>query len=563
MKKTMTRILLLVAALILALGVSAYAEEPATETCEAWLLYFASGHKTDPAEWTWWPQHTSINHSASETGVEYTNARITGPGKYTVGLKFNWQKAEGATQFNLILDNGEKLFPGYYVDITDIRVNGQSIEVKENMYGTYHDDPESGMVSIYNTYWDTAYEPGATGPSGHRAFDGTVEDASYLIINPDDIVNGSTLEVDFIVAAEAGAAPEELGEKPSGNVAYVPYSGPSNTASLFYLADGYWPSIDGSWGVSTTPTITGEGNYTVRAQFVDQGGWTPSGNGVMKLHLTVTDIEGANSAVNGKKLGISDVRVNGASIDVGNVTFGKTWYDSYFGNFDADDGYAILFDDNVLEVPGSHSTWDGSEGTTAAVNPADMVNVGSIEVDFFITDEEGNKPAPGPNYKWSGKNTVSTIGLTMRDLDIADDWHSIVPIDLTKTAWYCIPLSISNAFRVGNAFVSVNNGNVNVFVQYFHSSVVQYSENFKWFTSLDQVSPEAITDETTGYTSNDVLSVQDDLGGAEIAYLAINSKAAYRSPLDDQGNYLPRYYYGAQEWKDYRASLMEMLPAAE
>ena len=64
-------------------------------------------------------QHKSADQPSSETGVEATNAEVTGPGMYTVGLKFNWQKAEGAIQFNLVLDNAESLFPGYYVKITE------------------------------------------------------------------------------------------------------------------------------------------------------------------------------------------------------------------------------------------------------------------------------------------------------------------------------------------------------------------------------------------------------------------------------------------------------------
>ena len=84
------------------------------------------------------------------------------------GSKFNWQKAEGAIQFNLVLDNAESLFPGYYVKITDIRVNGKSIDHKPNLYGTFHDDPNAGFAPIYNNYWDKNFCPDSTG-SGRSA----------------------------------------------------------------------------------------------------------------------------------------------------------------------------------------------------------------------------------------------------------------------------------------------------------------------------------------------------------------------------------------------------------
>ena len=128
MKKLLSMLLAVMMLATMALSVIPASAEGEATTATAWLLYFASNHEKDSANFPWWPQHQRVDQPASETGVEYTNATITGPGNYTVGLKFNWQKAEGAIQFNLILNDAERLFPGYYVDITDIRVNRQAIE---------------------------------------------------------------------------------------------------------------------------------------------------------------------------------------------------------------------------------------------------------------------------------------------------------------------------------------------------------------------------------------------------------------------------------------------------
>lgn len=173
--------LLLTLAMLLSLVSIAHAEEKQSAT--AWLLYFASNHETDSSKFPWWPQHKSADQPSSETGVEATNAEVTGPGMYTVGLKFNWQKAEGAIQFNLVLDNAESLFPGYYVKITDIRVNGKSIDHKPNFYGTFHDDPNAGFAPIYNNYWDKNFSPDSTGPDGLRAFD-SADEATYESSTP-------------------------------------------------------------------------------------------------------------------------------------------------------------------------------------------------------------------------------------------------------------------------------------------------------------------------------------------------------------------------------------------
>lgn len=79
--------LLLTLAMLLNLVSIAHAEEKQSAT--AWLLYFASNHETDSSKFPWWPQHKSADQPSSETGVEATNAEVTGPGMYTVGLKFN------------------------------------------------------------------------------------------------------------------------------------------------------------------------------------------------------------------------------------------------------------------------------------------------------------------------------------------------------------------------------------------------------------------------------------------------------------------------------------------
>jgi len=571
MKKLLSMLMAVLMLATMALGtVSASAEEAAPTTATAWLLYFASNHEKDSANFPWWPQHQRVDQPSSETGVEATNAQITGPGKYTVGLKFDWQKAEGAIQFNLIIDDAEVLFPGYYVDITEIRVNGTPIEVGENLYGAYHDDPNAGMVPMYNTYWDPAFTPDATGPSNYRSFDGTPEDASHIIINPDDIVAGDTIEVDFIFAAEAGAAPEELGAMPyvvPEIVEPAPYAGPTADAHLYYQAGGWWPETNGTLGDSTTVTITGEGHYTLTAYFMDQGGWTPQGNGAEKLILVVSDGNTEGSVMDGMYLGISDIRVNGTSINFGNIAYGPTGYDNGV-IFDANDDYAILYDAwmaaNQPDVPWGHETWDGSVGCNDAVNPADLVNVTSIEVDFFVTATQNVVPAKENNGIWYNSNTVGLAGLSLKDLGIAEDWHNIVPVDLTQTGWQRFTLVGADAHEIGDAYVAVNNGAVSVQFVYAGGStarLAEHSQCIKWFTSLDEITAEELASIEGGLTSADAVNVQNDLGGATVAYLSINNKVTWRDPIDGNGNSLPRYWRNHPTWVAYRETLKALIPA--
>ncbi len=557
MKNTLAMLL----ALVLALGaLPVFAEEAAPTSATAWLLYFA-----DPG---WWPQHKTVDQPESETGVVATNAEVTGPGKYTVGLEFKWQTAESALQFNLILQNGETVFPGYYVDITEIRVNGTPIELKaDNMYGTFHDDPASGFAPIYNNYWNAEATPGSTGPdpATMRAFDGVMDTEHWEIIDPKQIVAGTKIEVDFVVAAEVGAEVQELGDKPAVGTQLdcpPPKSEEGPSAHLYYQSGGWWPTATPEQqGDFTVTKITGEGHYTVKAYFVDQGGWTPSGNGAEKLMLVVENPNG--TVMDGMYLGVSAIRVNGEAIDFDDVAYGPTGYDND-GVFTKDDGYAILYDKWMVEnqpgtVPWGHETWNGEEGTTAAVNPDNLANVKEIEVDFFVTATQNVVPSAGDDPDvWYNSNTVGVAGLSLKDLGIANDWHNIVPVDVSKTGYQVYTLVGADAHIIGHAFVVNNNGSLTVEFDYVYGEVIEHSQCVKWFTSLDQITAEALADVSNGKTGSDVVSVANDLGGADIAFLSINNKVTWRDPIDAKGNSLSRYWRNTASWVAYRDGLKAM-----
>ncbi len=569
MKKLCTRLMavVLAAVMLLSLAASAVAEAPAKSSATAWLLYFASGHQKDSANFPWWPQHKSADQPASETGVTATNAEVTGPGKYTVALDFAWQLAEGAIQLNLIINDAEVLFPGYYVDITDIRVNGQSIAVKENMYGTYHDDTSAGMVPIYNTYWDPAFEPGSTGPdtSKYRAFDGSIEDATHMIINPDDIVAGTKLEVDFVVAKDPGVMPEELGKMPETQVqldAPVVKDIPSSTAWLLFYDEDYWPQCTkpegNEWAsVPTNATVTGNGHYTVGLDFK----YNDKANGCQKLVLMFDD---GNINFPNMFVQITDVRIDGKSVDVGSVLYGPA-YDDGEGKFDHNDTYAHLYDKWYLDnnqTPWGHHTWDGTEGSMGIIDPSLINNASSIEVDFFVSDKAGVEPPEGPveeKILWYSHNTVGVAGLSMKDLGLGDDWHNVYPIDLTKTGWTEITLVGADAWVLGHAYVGVNNGSVSVICVYPFGFLEEHKQCIKWFTSLEEITREELASREGGLKCGDVVNVATDLGGASIAYLSINNEVTYGQPFDREGHTLPRYWRNTGSWPALRNQLLEMI----
>ncbi len=582
MKKTMNRILLMTAALVLALSLCLVAHAEEAPAAEAWLLYFASNHVDDSANFPWWPQHQRIDQPASETGVEYQNAIVTGPGYYTTSLKFNWQLAEGAIQFNLIIKDAETLFPGYYCKITDIRVNGQSIEVGNNLYGAYHDEPGSGMVSIYNTYWDEKWG-GTNGPDGHRAWEDE-ESAHWLIINPDDIVAGSTLEVDFMFAEKAGEKPDVdeplrvLGEGPNipGYVVKLVDTSvvPDNAAvaKLHYLAANQWLHTDNSNIATEEIVIKGEGNYTATAYLIDQGGWTHSHNtnGTNKLYLVVDSPSG--TTMEGMKVGVSAIRVDDQEIAFSNAGYGQTYYDDVWYNFfEADDYYLVLYDQYQKDsgnTPSSMglSTWDGKEGTVAAIDPDVLTNFVKVEVDFFVTDTEGQlpeEPVVDYEYTYYPNNTMCAAGFSLRDRGITDKWYHAVPVDLTRNGIYKIPLIASGMHLIGEATVTVEDGYVTVDYElrnYGSRYLTLGEECLAWFDDISDITADFCAAPQSNAAFGEPYATE---GMGNVGYLFICNRVTYRQPYTDDGVYLPRYYSTNDTWENYVANLQAMVDALD
>ena len=581
----MTRILLWAAALVLALGLcSVYAEETAEPAGTPAYIFWQD---TD-----WWP-------AAWLEADDYWNpipAMVTGEGWYTVKLEAHmpsWfysggNSNIGAQKLAVIIKDGQDLFPGMYMQIVDIRVDGVSYPCGAVTYGqTGYDninDQEGGKVywdanDTYGLIWDQWMIDNGGSVEG-ATWDSSAEAQKFDVFDVSVLNNPSSIEIDFFLSAQQDVKPEGgpelrvLSEGPTvhGGVYSIEdlQVTPENatTASLFYWAGGYWPVTDGSWGTTTETTIKGEGNYTVKAYFTDQGGWIPSGNGAEKLMLVVADGKnGEGTVMDGMYLGIADVRVNGNSIDFGTAGYGPTGYADNangFPIFDANDGYSILYDswmsNNQSELPWGHETWDGSEGTLSVVNPGDLANVNNIEVDFFVTDEKGKLPEPPSyDYTWYPDNTMGVAGYSLRDKGITNKWYNVCPVDLTKNGIYEIPLVASNMYIIGNAIVSVQDGEVTVEYETQWASpgnLTISGECVKWFASIDDVTDEFCQNPQSDIAFGQAVSTAD-LGNT--GYLFICNRVTYCQPIADNGIFLAPYNHNHVIWEAYRAGLDAMV----
>lgn len=593
MKNTLTRILLLAAALVLAMSLClVHAEEPAAEEAPAAsTIAYMFWQDSD-----WWP---AVTATENEYWTPIT-ATVTGEGYYTVGVQGHmpsWfysggNSNTGAQKLAVVIKDGADLFPGLYMQITDIRVDGVSYPCGDVTYGQTGYDNADGDLKFWaaNDTYGLIHDQWMldnNGTTGGATWNSAGTPEKFDIFDVSVLHNPGTIEIDFFLSAQQDVKPEGgpalrvIGEGPESNVTVVPLDDlaevPENatTASLFYWAGGYWPVTDGAWGTTTETTIKGEGEYTVKAYFTDQGGWTPSGNGAEKLLLVVSDgADGQGTVMDGMYLGISDVRVNGVSVGAGNGAYGPTGYDSDANGykiFDSNDGYSILYDswmsNNQTELPWGHETWDGEEGTMTVVDPDALTNVSEIEVDFFVTDTQGALPEPPVleyEYKWYPNNTMGVAGISLRDKGITDKWYNVVPVDLTTNGIYEIPMIASNMVQIGTASVAVEDGQATVTYETTHASaghLVTGDECLAWFGSIEEITDEFCDAPTSELAFGEAVDVS---AYGDVAYLFICNRVTYSQPVTNNGVYLPAYLPKEKQWVDYRTALEALMaPAAE
>ena len=129
------------------------------------------------------------------SGMKVTDVEITGPGTYTVGIDFTGtaQGYSNSIAFAAIgIANGEKLFPGYIVDIKEVLINGEIYRLKGRAYTT-SDNGETTRVNLYNS-WVTSVPVGQA-----RMHYGNLAGATPTPINRNDaaIAQVKTIYITF------------------------------------------------------------------------------------------------------------------------------------------------------------------------------------------------------------------------------------------------------------------------------------------------------------------------------------------------------------------------------
>ncbi len=283
-------------------------------------------------------------------GVTAKNAVVEGFGDYSVGLEFA-TPAEGLAFAALGLTTGEKTYPGAYLKINAIRVNGADVAFTKGY--TSSDDQICTRMNIYNE-WVTDL------PEDAHSFDGTVEGASPIIVSKDDFASVTSVEVDFSLM-------------PVTDTAYIMYADAGWVKQYWFAdAEGVTP---------TNATVDGPGTYTVGLAFD-----TPAEG----LAFMAVGIVNGEKTFGGYFIDVTDVKVNGESIAVGK------------GYTSSDDQICTrenLYNEWVAELPKDARRADGDlEGAAPiVVDKEAFASVSTVEVTFnyiYGKAPEKNEDAP-------------------------------------------------------------------------------------------------------------------------------------------------------------------------
>ena len=120
------------------------------DTCVAWIMFSEGG----------WALSYSVGDTytpdAITPGIVPTDVEITGEGVYTVALDFTGTQQGFAqnTAFCAVgLSNAEQLFPGWCVNVTEVRINGEKVKLKGRNY-TCSDDGKCTRTNLFNEWVD-------------------------------------------------------------------------------------------------------------------------------------------------------------------------------------------------------------------------------------------------------------------------------------------------------------------------------------------------------------------------------------------------------------------------
>lgn len=347
--------------------------------CNAYIMY---------ANADWSKQNWGTADSEDGT-VIVTPAKVTGEGDYTVGLEF--QEASQGLAFTAVgIKNGEIDFPGYYIRINAIRVNGEAIEVKQGY--TSSDDGKETRMNIYNE-WVSAL------PTDARAYNGNIAEAAAVIVDKEAFAAVKTMEVDFSVLAT-----------PADN-AYIMFANSDWSVQNWGIADAEGVKV-------TAAEVRGAGDYTVGLEFANPS----AGVAFIALGIQHGEITFPNYFVT-----INQVRVNGEPIAVGKF---------YTSSDNKIETRVNLYNEWVSSIPeDAHRLDDDLADVTATpVAQEAFLSVSKIEVDFSYQPVSAYLMYANEDWSVSNFGYASTDAVKVISAPITGEGEYTVGLEFAQPA---------------------------------------------------------------------------------------------------------------------------------
>ena len=113
---------------------------------------------------------------------------IKGEGTYTASVTLKEPIADIAFA-GLMIKNGNKVYPGYFMDVKEVKINGEAVELGKGY--TSSDDGTEMRSNLYNEW------VGETLPKDARRADGNLEGATATPVAKEAFANMQSLEVTF------------------------------------------------------------------------------------------------------------------------------------------------------------------------------------------------------------------------------------------------------------------------------------------------------------------------------------------------------------------------------
>ncbi|MBQ9251673.1 MAG: DNA-binding protein [Clostridia bacterium] len=223
-------------------------------------------------------------------GVTPILAAVTGEGEGTVGLEFA-EPSEGLAFAAVGIKNGEKLIPGYIIQVTGVYLNDSEENILTGKSYTNSDDKVETRANVYNE-WVSAL------PEDARTADGNLEDASPMIVDKEAFTGVTSVKVTYRIVegkpaaatAEAPMSQEEADAlKAAGFHAYIGVQGKNtyvfrnawndsyglnDEANPFFYRLTGWDDSNNALdlgGSFVDADINGDGEYTVSLTTGEQG----------------------------------------------------------------------------------------------------------------------------------------------------------------------------------------------------------------------------------------------------------------------------------------------------